>query len=173
MQLVTWLLCWRIYHHITWEMRESLVIPFPSNHTWPYAKLYLPKGLPMLQRGSCHGRGGCPSCHYKYGIIRHELVPCFQQAWKKVPGHVTCLGPRCRHTCTRQCCPLLCEALTPRGCARASYSHHSSGLWISLSQMTEHKKQIWLPQEAEHPQFLTSFREDFLKPARAKKSKLS
>lgn len=118
MQPATWLLCWRICHHITWEMRESLLISFPSNPTWPDAEPHLPKGfLHMLQHGSCHGRGDCPCLPLEGQGHQASISPMFSTSTEKAPDHVTCLGPKCRHTCTRQCCPLLClQAFTPCGC---------------------------------------------------------
>lgn len=141
MQPATWLLGWRICHHITREMRESLVIPFPSNLTWPEADPHLPKRLPMLQNDSCHGKGGCPCPPLERRDLQAWISPMFSTSIEKVPDHVACLGSRCRHTWTRWCC--LCSVFRhslPVAVYRTSYSHFSSGLWISLSQTTESTK---------------------------------
>lgn len=53
------LLRWRTHHHITPEMRESLDVPLPSNHTWPDADPPLPKGCPSCS-SSLPWTGGCP-----------------------------------------------------------------------------------------------------------------
>lgn len=119
------------------ERRGRACSSFPSNPTWPH----LPKGLPKLQHGSCHGRGGCPCLPLETQDRQASISAMFTTSTEKAPDHVTCLGPKCRHTCTGQRCPLLClQAFTPCGCARASYSHCSSGLWISLSQTTQSTK---------------------------------
>lgn len=91
-------------------MRESLVIPFPSNLTWPGAEPPLPKGLPM-------GSSGMNQSHV-FNKHRKSPWPC------SLPGS------QCRTDAQGNAA--LCSVL--RHSLPMAVYRPCSGLWISLSQ---------------------------------------
>ena len=126
------------------EVRESLDIPLPSDHTRPDAEPPLPKGFPQLQHGPCHGKGGRPCLPLERWDHQAWTRPVFSTSMEKKSLTILILlvlGTGTHLKGNAALCYIFFSCSLTHGCVcRTSYSHHSLGLWISLSQMTWNKE---------------------------------